>query len=174
MKTKQGAVFFDRDDTLIHDTGYMFKISDFQWLKGATESLCALSAASIPIFIVTNQGGIGKGLFTLAQMHAFHDHLCSQASKAGSHITDIAYCPHHPEAVIAELKTPCKCRKPQAGLFFDLAEKWEINLAASVMIGDRLSDIQAGQNAGCTAWHLTPQTALTDLTAQAIMHIKGT
>ena len=77
MLTK--AVFFDRDDTLIQDTGYMYKIADFKWMDGALPALSLLRDAHIPIFIATNQGGIGKGLFTLEQMQHFHNHLRAEA-----------------------------------------------------------------------------------------------
>ena len=167
-----GAVFFDRDDTLVKDTGYMYKIADFQWREGAISALLRLHTENIPIFIATNQGGIGKGLFTLAQMHAFHDHLQEKARTEGIQITDIAFCPHHPEAVIAEWAPPCNCRKPKPGMLETLAQKWQIDLGASVMIGDKLSDIQAGERAGCHALRLTTNTNLPELADIAIKIIK--
>lgn len=167
-----GAVFFDRDDTLVKDTGYMYKIADFQWMDGAISALLRLHTENIPIFIATNQGGIGKSLFTLAQMHAFHDHLQEQARTEGIQITDIAFCPHHPEAVIAELAQPCSCRKPEPGMLETLAQKWQIDLGASVMIGDKLSDMQAGERAGCHALQLTADTNLPELADIAIKIIR--
>lgn len=145
------AVFFDRDNTLTRDEGYCYKVSDFAWIAGAEKALVALHRAGIPVFIVTNQGGIAKGLFTRADMQAFHDHLSHQAEIAGAHITDIAFCPHHPEA-LALSERECTCRKPQAGMLYHLAEKWQIDLAHSVMVGDRQSDIQAGGAAGCASY----------------------
>ena len=167
-----GAVFFDRDDTLVKDTGYMYKIADFQWMEGAVSALQRLQAENIPVFIATNQGGIGKGLFTYTQMHAFHDHLLAQAHTENIQITDIAFCPHHPDAVTAELAQPCKCRKPEPGMLESLAQKWQIDLSASVMIGDKLSDIEAGQRAGCHALHLTADTNLPVLADIAIKIIR--
>ena len=167
-----GAVFFDRDDTLVTDTGYMHKIDDFQWMDGAVSALQRLQAENIPIFIVTNQGGIGKGLFTLAQMHAFHDHLLQQAQAENIQITDIAFCPHHPDAVTAELAQPCQCRKPEAGMLETLAQKWQIDLSASVMIGDKRSDIEAGTRAGCHTLQLTADTNLPELVDIAIKFIQ--
>ena len=169
---KKGAVFFDRDDTLVKDTGYMYKIADFQWMDGALIALKQLCDAGIAVFIVTNQGGIGKGLFTRQQMQAFHNHLFKEAEKADITITDIAYCPHHPEAVTAEMVTPCTCRKPEPGMLRQLARKWDIDLGQSVMIGDRPSDIEAGRRAGCTALQLTGDKNLPDLVAAAIDIIK--
>ena len=74
------------------------------------------------------------------------------AQSVGGQIQDIAFCPHHPLAVTKALKTPCRCRKPEPGLFFDLADKWQLDLRQSVMIGDRSSDVEAGQRAGCHSY----------------------
>lgn len=161
------AVFFDRDNTLTRDEGYCHLVSDFAWMPEAELALARLHQAGIPVFIITNQGGIAKEIFTSAQMQTFHDHLCGQAIKAGGKITDIAHCPHHPDALMAG-EAPCTCRKPQAGLFFALADKWDIALHQSVMIGDRDSDVQAGQNAGCHSYLYDPKTSLDRLVKQVI------
>jgi len=169
----QGAVFFDRDDTLVYDTGYMYKIADFKWAQEAITALTMLQNTQIPIFIVTNQGGIAKGLFSIAQLQAFHDHLKSEAGKAGIQITDIAYCPHHPQAIAPEMAGPCACRKPEPGMLLSLAQKWNIDLSKSVMIGDKLSDVEAGEKAGCLGWQLTQDIGLTDLVSRAISYIQN-
>ena len=146
------AIFLDRDNTLTIDEGYNFEISKFQWVNGAPLALHAFHKAGIPVFIVTNQGGIGRGLFTEDDMHLFHQHLHKMARSVGGEIRDIAYCPHHPLAVTKALKTPCQCRKPEPGLLFELANKWQLDLRQSVMIGDRCSDVEAGQRAGCHSY----------------------
>ena len=149
---KKPAIFIDRDNTLTRDHGYTWDIADFAWIDGAVEALQLFAKAGLDIFIVTNQGGIGRGFFKLADMHAFHDHLQSELVKTRVTITDIAFCPHHPLAVIESLKTPCSCRKPEPGMILDLAEKWNIDLPRSVMIGDNETDVEAGHNAGCHAY----------------------
>ena len=116
------AVFLDRDDTLIHDTGYMYKPEEFAWRDGAPDSLRLFKRLGLPVFIITNQGGIGRGFFTEAQMHLFHDKLHTKTRQIGGQIADIAFCPHHPLAVTDELRTPCGCRKPAPGMIFSLAE----------------------------------------------------
>ena len=143
------AIFLDRDNTLTIDKGNTFEIEKFQWVTGAPLALRAFKKEGIPVFIVTNQGGIGRDIFTLDDMHLFHQHLRKMAQSVGGEIQDIAFCPHHPLAVTKALKTPCRCRKPEPGLFFDLAAKWRLDLCQSVMIGDRCSDVEAGQRAGC-------------------------
>ena len=153
------AVFFDRDNTLTKDEGYCHQIADFAWIDGAPEALARLAAANIPVFIVTNQGGIGKGIFTTQQMHDFNNHLQAQAQLAGGNIHDIAFCPHHPDA-LADKDRLCSCRKPDAGMITALAQKWGITLGDSVMIGDRDSDVLAGQKAGCHSYLFDPKTNL--------------
>jgi D-glycero-D-manno-heptose 1,7-bisphosphate phosphatase len=150
---KKPAIFIDRDNTLTRDHGYTWDIADFAWIDGAVEALQLFTDAGLDIFIVTNQGGIGRGFFKLDDMHAFHDHLQSELAKTHITITDIAFCPHHPLAVIADLKTPCSCRKPEPGMILHLAEKWNIDLPQSIMIGDSEKDVEAGRNAGCHAYH---------------------
>lgn len=148
----QPAIFLDRDNTLNIDRGYTYKISDFQWKDGAIEALQLFSAAKLPLFIVTNQGGIARGMFSEADMHGFHAHLQNEAAQFGVAFCDIGFCAHHPLAPDSKYPKGCECRKPAAGMLRDLAAKWQIDLSASVMIGDRQSDLEAGKNAGCFAY----------------------
>ncbi len=149
---KQPAIFLDRDDTLNIDVRYTYRVSDFRWVQGAPDALRLFSEAGLDIFIVTNQGGIGRGLFTESDMHRFNNHLIAEAAILGGHIKDVAFCPHHPKAVTKALLTPCNCRKPGHKMISSLAEKWSLDLASSVMIGDRESDVAAGKAAGCHAY----------------------
>lgn len=161
------AVFFDRDNTLTLDEGYCHKVADFAWMAGAEAALARLHAANIPTFIVTNQGGIAKGLFDYNDMALFHAHLSRKAIEAGGLITDIAFCPHHPQSPDETMRC-CTCRKPEPGLFFDLAAKWDIDLANSVMIGDRDSDVIAGTKAGCHAYLSDKNGVLDELVTKII------
>lgn len=149
---RRGAVFLDRDQTLNIDHGSTYLVDDFAWMPGAPDALALFHRHGIACFIVTNQGGIGRGFYTIAQMQAFNDHLVAQTIRAGGHIQDIAHCPHHPEAPTPAMQTPCACRKPAPGMLLGLAATWNIDLAASVMIGDRDSDVAAGRAAGCHAY----------------------
>ena len=162
------AVFLDRDDTILVDTGYMYKLDDFAWRQGAEDSLRLFHQLGLPIFLITNQGGIGRGFFTEAQMHAFHNKLVAEARILGTEIKDIAFCPHHPLAVSKELRTPCKCRKPKPGMILALAKKWQIDLRRSLVIGDRPSDIEAGQAAGCASFIVGPDQNLLDVAKTAL------
>ena len=169
---KQPAIFLDRDDTLNIDVSYTYKVSDFDWVRGAPEALKLFSEVGLDVFIVTNQGGIGRGLFHEADMHAFNDKLCSDAAQAGAPITDIAFCPHHPKAITAALRRACDCRKPAAGMIFRLAKKWHIDCARSLVIGDRPSDVEAGTRAGCHSYLIDNEQRL-DEVARRLLKMLG-
>ena len=168
----KAAVFLDRDNTLTHDMGYTYKLQDFAWKAGALEGLRCFADAGLLLFIITNQGGIGRGLFREADMHAFNDKLCSDAAQAGAPITDIAFCPHHPKAITAALRGPCDCRKPAAGMIFRLAKKWHIDCARSLVIGDRPSDVEAGNRAGCHSYLIDDEQRL-DEVARRLLKMLG-
>ncbi|MCG8621595.1 MAG: HAD family hydrolase [Proteobacteria bacterium] len=142
------AIFFDRDSTLTEDHGYTHSISDFAFMPGVEIALARAHAAGLPLFIVTNQGGIALGHFSEADMHAFHRHLRMRLAEAGAMITDIAFCPHHPDAPDPSQRL-CDCRKPKPGMLVSLAKRHAIDLTQSVMIGDKDSDMGAAQAAGC-------------------------
>jgi D-glycero-D-manno-heptose 1,7-bisphosphate phosphatase len=146
------GIFLDRDNTLIVDRGYTHRVEDFAWIPGATAALKRFHDAGLPLFVVTNQGGVGLGIFTERDLHRFHRFLCAEVERHGAKITDIAVCLHHPNATTPSFQTPCLCRKPAPGMLVQLAERWQIDLARFVMIGDRQSDVQAGLGAGCHSY----------------------
>lgn len=145
----KGAIFFDRDNTLVIDNGYTWKISDFAFLSDSAEALALLNAHHIPVFIVTNQSGIARGYFSETDMHKFNQHLIEQVDLKGGRITDIAFCPHHPDYPKKDAPTHCGCRKPSSGMLQKLSHKWQIDLKKSVMVGDQQTDVQAGIKADC-------------------------
>ena len=125
--------------------------------------------AKIRLFVVTNQGGIGLGLYDEAAMRRFHEAMCQAINAAGGAITDIAFCPHHPDAPAPEMRS-CTCRKPQAGMLLDLASRHDIDLKKSVLIGDRDTDIEAAKNAGCLGI-LYAGGSLIPIMRRAIKHV---
>ena len=162
------AVFLDRDGVINHDPGdYTRSLDEFHVLPTVFEALKTLQDAGYMLILITNQGGIGRGMFTEAEMHQFNNHLINNARAAGGDIKDIAFCPHHPLAPDPAMAIPCRCRKPEPGLIIQLAEKWQINLANSVMIGDRDSDVEAGQRAGMHSY-LFDKTDLDHLAKQVL------
>ena len=154
FKQMKGAIFFDRDNTLIVDNGHTWKTSDFAFLSDSAEALALLKAHQIPVFIATNQSGIARGYFSETDMHKFNQHLIEQVDLKGGRITDIAFCPHHPDYPKKDAPTHCDCRKPSGGMLQKLSLQWQINLKKSVMIGDKQTDVQAGIAAGCLESYL--------------------
>jgi D-glycero-D-manno-heptose 1,7-bisphosphate phosphatase len=136
------AVFFDRDGTLIHDCSYLSSPEQVQLLPGAKDLLRWLQGRRIPLVVVSNQSGIGRGFITEAQARAVHFRFSELLAESGISLRACFYCPHAPEA-------GCECRKPQPGLLLRAAEDLGIDLSNSFMVGDKPSDCEAGSNAGC-------------------------
>ena len=143
------AVFFDRDGVLNVDDGYTHRIEDCILIDGAANAVEMVNSQGYLAFVVTNQGGIALGLYTEDDLHAFNQTLFQKIHQAsGGVITDAAFCPHHPKSE-NPLMQHCDCRKPSPKMILDLAQKHNIDLAQSIMIGDRDTDVEAGQSAGC-------------------------
>lgn len=134
-KTK--AIFFDRDGTLHVDKVMTHKCRDLELLPGAKEIVKKAHKKGYRIIIVTNQSAIGKGYYSSNQMHRFNKKLRRKLK----YIDAIYYCPHTADV-------HCKCRKPNTGMFERAVKEFNINLGESIIIGDRMSDIKAGNNAG--------------------------
>jgi D-glycero-D-manno-heptose 1,7-bisphosphate phosphatase len=152
----QPAIFLDRDGTLNHDSGYVYRIADFRWLPGAVNAVRALNARGYYVFIVTNQSGVGRGLYDEAAVRDLHDWMNGDLRAAGAHIDDFRYCPHHPEASVAAYRAVCACRKPAAGMLLDLMKAWPVVREGSIMIGDQESDAAAGTAAGIASAIVPP------------------
>jgi D-glycero-D-manno-heptose 1,7-bisphosphate phosphatase len=150
------AVFLDRDGTLNHDTGYVYRIADFRWLPGAMNAVRALNDSDYYVFIVTNQSGVARGLYDETAIRDLHDWMNGELRAAGGRIDDFRYCPHHPEASVAAYRTVCSCRKPAAGMLLELMEAWPVVRDGSIMIGDRESDAAAGAAAGIVSAVVPP------------------
>ncbi|WP_026375610.1 D-glycero-alpha-D-manno-heptose-1,7-bisphosphate 7-phosphatase [Aestuariibacter salexigens] len=147
MRNRQfDAVVFDRDDTLTVDVNWTYKHSDFAFMPGAAEAVAMCNALGMLVFIATNQGGIGKQLYTTKDMHDFHWLLKKRLSEHNAWIDDIAYCPHFPYPPHDPLA--CGCRKPNPGLLSQLCIKWELQPARVLMVGDKQTDIDAATRAG--------------------------
>lgn len=134
------AIFLDRDGTLNDDTMYPHKIEHFELLPGVIEGLKKLSKEYIFI-IITNQSGIGRGIYTEEDFHKFNNHLVSELKKEGIEIKKTYYCPHHPDE-------DCDCRKPHTKNIKDAAKEFNIDIGDSWTIGDHPPDIKMGLDAG--------------------------
>lgn len=142
------AIFLDRDGTLHRDAVYMIRFEDFEPLPGVEEALRLLQGAGYRLFGATNQSGVARGYFTLAEVHALNDRIREYFRGHGVDIEEIAVCPHLPGAPVPEYDRECACRKPGPGMLLDLARRYNLDLARSYMVGDMERDALAGLAAG--------------------------
>jgi D-glycero-D-manno-heptose 1,7-bisphosphate phosphatase len=138
---RRRAVFLDRDGTVIEDVGYLSEPDRVSLVPGAAEALRELRGEGFLLALVSNQSGIGRGLMTSAQAQAVHRRVIDVLAAEGVTLDDVRYCPHEPDA-------GCSCRKPLPGLLLDSARALEVDLGASVMVGDTAADVGAGRAAG--------------------------
>ena len=138
------AVFFDRDGTINSDEGhyYVYKPEDFVFNPGVIAGMKRLQDAGYLLFVVTNQGGIAKGIYTHQDVEAVHRKMRTELEKQGVFITRIYYCPHH-EAI-----APCDCRKPSPLMVNQAIEAYRIDRQRSWFIGDSTRDVECAQAAG--------------------------
>lgn len=148
---RRPAVFLDRDGTLNEDTGYLYRPDDFRWLPGAIEGVRRLNDAGFYVFVVTNQAGVARGLYGEAEVKALHAWVQEQLRGHGAHVDDFRYCPFHPEGSVETYRRADGWRKPAPGMLLDLSERWPIDMANSLMIGDKDIDVEAGRAAGVQA-----------------------
>ncbi|MBN1260599.1 MAG: HAD family hydrolase [Anaerolineae bacterium] len=136
------AVFLDRDGTINREVNYLSDPADLALLPGAAEGIHLLNNAGVPVILITNQSAIGRGYFSAAQLDKIHATLAHLLAEQHAYVNATYYCPHHPDA-------GCLCRKPHPGLLLQAATEQNLNLHRSFMIGDKTSDLEAGQRAGC-------------------------
>ena len=135
------AVFLDRDGTLIAEKNYLRRPEDVVILPGAVAGLKRLGAAGLGLFIVSNQSGVGRGYFTLADVVRVNEHLTRELARDGVRVEKIYFAPEAPGQ-------PSRGRKPSPQFLFDARAEFGVDLAQSFMIGDKLIDLECGWNAG--------------------------
>lgn len=142
------AVFLDRDGTLIEDVGYLSRIEDVHWFPWAIEAIRLLNRAGFLVCITTNQGGIGLGFYGSELVERVHAGMCADVEAAGGRIDALFFCPHHPLAVTEAFRLDCECRKPKPGMIHQAMGRFEIDLARSFVVGDKMADVGLAANAG--------------------------
>ncbi len=142
-RRRRGAVFLDRDGTLVRDPGYLHDPVLVELLPGVGDGLAALAAADWPLVIVSNQSGIARGLFGPEAFDAVLERLAALLAPRGVRFAGAYYCPHHPD-----FSGPCDCRKPGIALFERAARDLDLDLARSWFVGDRLKDVEPAARLG--------------------------
>ena len=144
-KAGRACVFIDRDGTLNVEKNYLHKYADWEWIPGSVDMLRQLHEAGFLAIVVTNQAGVARGYYDAAAIEELHARVDQDLTAAGASIDAYYYCPHHP---LHGEQRDCDCRKPAPGMLVQAAQQWDVDLAKSWMIGDKLSDIEAGLAAG--------------------------
>jgi D-glycero-D-manno-heptose 1,7-bisphosphate phosphatase len=160
------AVFLDKDGTLIENVPYNVAPELIRLTPRALEGLRMLTASGYLLFIVTNQSGVARGLFTEDDLKGVERHLQNLLAEAGVELGGFYYCPHLPDGKVADYSLDCQCRKPEPGMILRAAEEHDLDISHSWLFGDTLDDVEAGRRAGCRTvminsgnekrWRVTP------------------
>ena len=137
------TIFLDRDGVINKEVEYLFRIADFEFIKGVFDACLYFQNLNYKVIIISNQSGIGRGYFNENDYQKLTEWMLKQFNKKGISILDILYCPHGPES-------KCNCRKPKPGMLIEAKCKYNISMQDSWMIGDKETDIEAANLAGIT------------------------
>jgi len=135
------VVILDRDGTMVIDRGYLDDPAGLEFLPGAAAGLRSLYSRGYRLVVISNQSGVGRGLFPIERVYAMNAQLERMAEAAGFRLEHIYFCPHAPDA-------GCECRKPALGLMTQAAAELGFDPAAAIVIGDKESDVEFGRRAG--------------------------
>lgn len=152
LKKKQKCIFMDRDGTINQYRGFIYKEEDFELEDCAMEAIRKINKSGYLGIVVTNQPVVARGLCEIEDVERIHKKLATLLGREGVFLDDILFCPHHPDKGFPEenpvYKIPCECRKPKTGMIQKAAERYNIDLENSWIVGDTTMDIQTGVNAG--------------------------
>jgi D-glycero-D-manno-heptose 1,7-bisphosphate phosphatase len=141
-------VFLDRDGTMIRDMSYLSRVDEIDWYPWTLDAIRLLNRAGFYVFVTTNQGGVGLGLYEEGAIGKVHDAMSVRIAEGGGRIDGWFYCPHHPRAVIESLRRDCDCRKPKPGMIHQAQAKFDLDLARSFVVGDKMADVGLAQAVG--------------------------
>ncbi len=142
------ALFLDRDGVIIEDPGYLSRPADMVLVPGAAGVIAEANRRKIPVVEITNQAGIGRGYYGWDEFGAVEEALAGELAPAGAAIDAILACPYHPDGVTPWAHPDHPARKPRPGMLLAAQKLLNLDLARSWIVGDRLTDLVAGYNAG--------------------------
>ena len=148
MGKEAKAVFLDRDGTISVEIGYIDNPADLELYPFSGEALSQLRNMGFKLIVVTNQSGVARGKFTESQVHEVNNMLRRLLQEKEVTLDEIYHCPHIPGGEVAEYGIECLCRKPGTDMLMRAKSKYNINLNKSYMVGDKISDVDCGRNAG--------------------------
>ncbi len=141
------AAFLDRDGVINKEKDYVFRIQDFEWMDGSRESIKYLNESNYHVFIVSNQSGIARGLYTEKDVKYLHKHVNIELKKINAHIDEFFISPYHP-MYPDKFKDLMHLRKPNTGMLEIAESKWSIEKKGSFLIGDKKTDVDCAANFG--------------------------
>lgn len=149
------AAFLDRDGVLNFDDGYIGTRDRIRWMPGVVTAIRTLNEAGYFAFVITNQSGVARGMFSEQDVRDLHDWMRDELQRDGARIDDFRFCPHHTAGSVAEYILDCDCRKPKPGMLRDLMSAWPMRAQGSFVIGDKPSDLEAAKAAGLPGFLFT-------------------
>ena len=141
-------MFLDRDGTIIEERGYLDRIDLLELYPFSADAIRLLNRAGYATVVVTNQGGIGRGIIDEPFLRRVHETIDDRLAAGRARIDRYYFCPHHPDAIVPGLRHKCTCRKPACGMIEQACRELALDPKRSVMIGDRRLDVIAGAGAG--------------------------
>ena len=148
------GVLLDRDGTIIVDHGYVGSVDRVELIDGAAEAIARLNQAKVPVAVVTNQGGVARGLYDISAVEEVHRYIVSLLARHGAHVDRFFYCPYHPEGTVTEFARPSNDRKPMPGMARAAAQALNLDLTSSWVVGDRPEDVGLADAVGASSIHI--------------------
>jgi D-glycero-D-manno-heptose 1,7-bisphosphate phosphatase len=145
---RRPAAFLDRDGVLNVDRGYVHRPEDFEWLPGAIAAIKRLNEAGYLVFVITNQSGVARGLYSEDDVQALHRWMTQELAAAGARVDGFEYCPYHPEGTVERYRRVSDRRKPAPGMILDCLARRPIDVERSFLVGDKPEDLAAAKAAG--------------------------
>lgn len=142
------AVFLDRDGTLLEEANYIAEIERLVFFPFSADAVRLLNRAGFAVVVITNQAGIARGIVEEPFVAEAHAAISARLAEAGARVDAYYYCPHHPQGIVEPYRRACDCRKPQPGMLRRAAQDLGLDLPASFVVGDKLTDVEAGRAAG--------------------------
>lgn len=148
------GILLDRDGTIIVDHGYVGSPDQVELIDGAADAIARFNREGIPVAVVTNQAGVARGFYGLADVQRVHDHLAAALGRLGAYVDLFLFCPYHPDGVIGPFARHSEDRKPRPGMAIAAARALGLDLEASWVVGDRLEDVGLARAIGAGAIHI--------------------
>lgn len=148
------AAFLDRDGVINIDTGYIKSWKEFSFIPGSIDAMRQLQENNYNIFIITNQSGIARGRISIDEYNILEEKIEKFLDNLSIKVVKTYFCPHHPDGKLEAYRKVCSCRKPEPGMILKAALDYNIDIKNSILVGDKISDIECSENSGIKVSYL--------------------